>query len=76
MGFKTITIAEQAYERLKKRKEPGESFTDVILRELPPIAETCGEVLESFKTHPAPRADRKLRKAMLAGRGRRSKREL
>lgn len=74
MGYKTIMISDEAYNRLKKRKERGESFNDVLLRELPPLAETCGEVLESFKTHPPPAADPELRKAMLAGRGRRSNR--
>lgn len=27
---KTLTISQEAYERLASRKEPGESFTDVI----------------------------------------------
>ncbi|MBS3781375.1 MAG: antitoxin VapB family protein [Candidatus Thermoplasmatota archaeon] len=30
MASKTITISEEAYERLKSRKEEKESFTDVI----------------------------------------------
>jgi len=30
MTSKTITISEEAYERLKSRKEEKESFTDVI----------------------------------------------
>jgi len=30
MPSKTITISEEAYERLKARKEEKESFTDVI----------------------------------------------
>ena len=30
MGTKTISITEEAYERLKMRKENNESFTDVI----------------------------------------------
>jgi len=32
MGTKTISITEEAYERLKMRKEKNESFTDVINR--------------------------------------------
>ncbi|HLC62114.1 MAG TPA: antitoxin VapB family protein [Candidatus Nanoarchaeia archaeon] len=32
MATKTISITEEAYERLKMRKEPRESFTDVINR--------------------------------------------
>ena len=30
MATKTISITEEAYERLKMRKENNESFTDVI----------------------------------------------
>jgi predicted CopG family antitoxin len=33
---KTITISDEAYERLSKSKKRGESFTEVILREVPP----------------------------------------
>ncbi|MBI2542291.1 antitoxin VapB family protein [Candidatus Woesearchaeota archaeon] len=32
MATKTISITEEAYERLKIQKEPKESFTDVINR--------------------------------------------
>ena len=32
MAIKTITITEEAYERLKMKKEKNESFTDVINR--------------------------------------------
>ncbi len=32
MGTKTISIKEEAYERLEKLKREGESFTDVINR--------------------------------------------
>ncbi|AFU57012.1 protein of unknown function DUF217 [Candidatus Nitrososphaera gargensis Ga9.2] len=32
MASKTIMISEEAYEILKKRKRPNESFTDVIIR--------------------------------------------
>lgn len=32
MGFKTLTISEQAYRRLRRLKGEGESFTDVVLR--------------------------------------------
>lgn len=32
MGTKTITVTEEAYERLKAHKRENESFTDVIQR--------------------------------------------
>jgi hypothetical protein len=70
-----INVSTVAYGRLKKRKGPGESFSDVILREVPEMPlETCGQILDYFETHGVPKADPKLRAAMLAGRGRRSKR--
>jgi predicted CopG family antitoxin len=32
MGTKNIAISEEAYQRLKALKKPGESFTEVIER--------------------------------------------
>lgn len=32
MGTKTISLAEDAYERLKAHKREGESFSDVVRR--------------------------------------------
>jgi len=32
MGFKTITISDEAYRKLQRHKAKGESFTKVILR--------------------------------------------
>ncbi|CQH56321.1 DUF217 family protein [Halobacterium hubeiense] len=32
MGTKSLTITEEAYERLKEHKRDDESFTDTILR--------------------------------------------
>ncbi|HZR15825.1 MAG TPA: antitoxin VapB family protein [Verrucomicrobiae bacterium] len=52
MAFKTLTISEEAHRRLKKHKLPGESFTQVILRELPEPIETAGEVLDYLKAEP------------------------
>jgi len=32
MGYKTISLSDEAYERLASLKRKGESFADVILR--------------------------------------------
>ncbi|MFB6087992.1 MAG: antitoxin VapB family protein [Haloarculaceae archaeon] len=32
MGTKTISLADDAYEKLKRRKREGESFSDVVRR--------------------------------------------
>lgn len=32
MGTKSLTITEEAYERLKAHKREGESFTETVLR--------------------------------------------
>ncbi len=44
MATKTISITRQAYDRLKARKGPEESFSDVILRltERRPLADYAG----------------------------------
>ncbi len=70
-----ITLTRPAYERLKKLKEPGESFSQMILRELPERLETCGEVLDYFSRQGVPKINPKLQKVMLQGRGRRSNRK-
>jgi len=41
MGFKTLTISDEAYNKLRRLKAEGESFTDVVLR----LAEGRGNVL-------------------------------
>jgi hypothetical protein len=73
----TITLSTEAHARLKQRKTPGDSFSDVVLREVaePPL-ETCGQLEDYYEAHGVPKADPKLRGAMLAGRGRRSRRTL
>lgn len=75
MATNNISISEAAYRRLKKLKEPGDSFTDVLLRELPDPADTCGEVLDVLEKNGVPKTDPVLEKAALAGRGRRSTRK-
>jgi predicted CopG family antitoxin len=32
LGYKTISLSDEAYEKLASLKRKGESFTDVILR--------------------------------------------
>ena len=71
----TISISAEAYKRLKKRKEAGDNFSDVILREVPELRETAGEVFDNLERTGVPKANSKLRKAMLAGRGRRPPRQ-
>ncbi len=75
MATTTIALTQPAYERLKRQKLPGESFSDVVLREIPTPLATAGEILDYFEAHPVPRANLKLRAAMLSGRGRRSNRK-
>jgi predicted CopG family antitoxin len=51
MPFLTITISAEAHSRLKKYKRKGDSFTDVVLRELPASGpcETGREILDSLE---------------------------
>jgi hypothetical protein len=75
MSYKTLTVRTEAYARLKKLKAPGESFSDVILREMPEPWETCGDVLAGLRALAVPKPDAKLMGAVLKGRGRRSPRQ-
>jgi predicted CopG family antitoxin len=70
MARTTIKVTQPAYDRLKKQKLPGETFSDVVLREIPGPRETAGEILDYFKLHPIPKANRKVRETILANRGR------
>jgi len=45
MAFKTLTIKESTYRKLAACKEPGESFTDVIERELIQRIATAADLL-------------------------------
>jgi len=75
MATISITLTTEAYRRLKKRKQPGESFSDVVLREVPEIWETAGELLNGFERMGVPKADPELVKQLKEGRGRRSPRK-
>jgi len=45
MAFKTLTIKESAYKALARCKQPGESFSDVIEREIAQKITTTEELL-------------------------------
>jgi len=49
MATKTVSITREAYDRLKARKGPDESFSDVVLRltERRPLAEYAGMLRKS-----------------------------
>jgi len=74
MAHVSLTVSIEAQRRLRQRKEPGESYSDVILREIPERLETAGKILDYFEAHAVPKANPKRRAAMLSGRGRRSNR--
>jgi predicted CopG family antitoxin len=68
MAFVTLRITAEAYRRLKKLKAPGDTFSDVILRELPDPWETAGDVLDGLERMQVPRSNPKFRAAVLTGR--------
>ena len=59
--MKTITISDDVYEKLKRMKRPGESFSDLLRRllngEKVPLTEFYGKLRDSksleelFKSH-------------------------
>ena len=71
----TITISTEAHRRLAKLKEGSESFSDVILRELPERADTFGDLERLMKDRELAPANPKLMEAVIKGRGRRSPRK-
>jgi predicted CopG family antitoxin len=66
MGTKTISLTEEAYERLKAAKKEGESFSDVINRISP------GVRLEEYWGILDGEAGDELREAVADGRSRRN----
>jgi predicted CopG family antitoxin len=74
MPFTTITISTEAHARLRKLKEPGDSFSDVILRTIPRPCATAGEMLDAFKNVELPAMNKRRMALLRSGRGRRSHR--
>ena len=75
MASTNVNLNEAAYGRLKKLRQPNESFSDVILRELPERANTCGELLDWIEqTPPAKGLDLAALDSAMKDRKRRSKR--
>jgi len=72
---RNITIDEKAYNLLASLKtDPRDSFTKVILRHVRKPADTCGELLESFKDYTPPVEVAGINR-FLKSRGRRSSRK-
>jgi predicted CopG family antitoxin len=52
MGTRTISLRDEAYERLRRaRRRPGESFSDVVLRaQWPDVGLTAAELLARYES--------------------------
>jgi predicted CopG family antitoxin len=74
MPFTTITISTDAHTRLRKLKEPGDSFSDVILRHAPQTCETAGELLDAIWPLKLQPMNSRRVSLLRSGRGRRSNR--
>ncbi|MFA7563010.1 MAG: antitoxin VapB family protein [Methanoculleus sp.] len=74
MGTRTISISDDAYERLSRLKGPSNmSFSEVILKYTPP-KKKLSEVLKEFGSNPAladsvAEASHEMRKASMRGAG-------
>lgn len=66
MGTKTISLSEEAYNRLKAAKKEGESFSDIVNRISP------GVRLEEYWGILDDEASNELREAVTTGRDRRN----
>ncbi|HMO64667.1 MAG TPA: antitoxin VapB family protein [Verrucomicrobiota bacterium] len=74
MATTTISVTAEAHALLKEAKEPGESFSDVILRTIVPPARTAGELLDRMEKAPRPGISLERLEYVLEHRGRRSPR--
>ncbi len=75
MANKSITVSQQAYKLLEKRKTPhDDSFTKVILRHFRQPADTCAELMERLEQAPPPRVNLDRMETYVKQRGRRSRR--
>jgi predicted CopG family antitoxin len=74
MATITLTVTTEVHDKLKRLKIGRESFSEMLIRELPDRANTCGEVLEKLEGKKLPPMDPSLLKAVRSGRGRRSNR--
>lgn len=74
MASTNIMVNDLAYAALKKLKQPGESFSKVILRHLRPPADTAGELLERIEHAPPPPVNLDRLAQFESGRKRRSTR--
>jgi predicted CopG family antitoxin len=73
MAIHTVNLTTQAYDRLKRFKQPGQSFSDVVMEVVP--SGTCGDLLDSLEEFRGKRlSDPDRMKTVREGRGRRSPR--
>jgi predicted CopG family antitoxin len=49
MASTNVNLNQAAHDRLKKLRQPGQSFSDVVLQNLVTWADTCRDVLEIIK---------------------------
>ena len=73
MAIHTVNLTTQAYNRLKKFKQPGQSFSEVVMEIVP--GGTCGDLLISLEEFRGKKlSDPSRMKVVREGRGRRSTR--
>ena len=73
----TITINREAHRTLKELRRPGETYSDAILNNVRPPAETGEEILQRLKAFQGKNlVDPELMAIVRSGRGRRSPRKI